>query len=888
MKLLMVTVSALVALAFSPMHLQAADCWTGEYYVFTYYPYSGQQIAQGSTFYIYFEFYYAPNGQFAFQIRPTSSSTWTTLYTNLPYYHYDYGYGDGYGYGYSYLSATMPWTVAPGQYYGRVVEITTGADCYRNYPYDYTGGAFTVTRGCRTPTISQQPVNTIGCQGSSVNLTAVTSVDPGFISWEWYKNGSLYSSSTTTSTLSFPSIQPADAGTYYLKVKDACGLSVNSNNVTVSVQTPAIITTEPVGATVCEGNSYTMTIAASGNQNTYQWYRNGTALAGANGLSYLISSATDANAGEYYVVATGSCGKPDTSNKVNIIVPTKPTWITPLQGGTFCPGSNASLTANVTGSILAYQWYKGDTPIQGANQRTYTITGITAQNNGFYWVHVTVPGSELTGCPAETKSDRVYVSVYDAPIITQQPASVNMCAGGNTRLVVNAEGADLSYQWFFNGSPIANSNNYALALDKVSTSQAGTYTVRVNGICGFSSMSQGATVTVFNQPMITKHPVNQNVQVGQTITLSIEATGAQTITWLHNEQEIAKGTNTTLTIPNATVQHSGYYRALVENVCGGAPSQLARVIVTDPNTLIPTIALAQPALNAGDVPYGYDREVTFDALIMNAGNVPFDVTGLSFTGGDAADFSIVNGGTPFTLNKGESRSVTVNFRPSRVGASNATLQVTSTATAGNSTASITGNGVVLYSVNGDVLFGVVDLRETRVKCFSVNNASATDVVIDQITVGGANASEFRISTALPTTVAAGSTKEICVEFSPQAVGQRLATLSIMSSTGGNSTVNASGTCEIASSVISDGREVGMSIFPNPAAGQVTINTGSVDATSVLVFDAQGALVQSITPNGKTITWNLVNTDGVPVATGAYTVVVQNEAGSYHLSLQVVR
>jgi RHS repeat-associated protein len=84
--------------------------------------------------------------------------------------------------------------------------------------------------------------------------------------------------------------------------------------ITINAPTPPSITTQPQSVVVGVGASATFTVAASGTAPlSYQWYRNGTAIAGATGSSYTVSNITVANAGNYTAVATNVGGSATSS-----------------------------------------------------------------------------------------------------------------------------------------------------------------------------------------------------------------------------------------------------------------------------------------------------------------------------------------------------------------------------------------------------------------------------------------------------------------------------------------------------------------------------------------------------------------------------------------------
>ncbi|WP_449405731.1 immunoglobulin domain-containing protein [Massilia phosphatilytica] len=79
--------------------------------------------------------------------------------------------------------------------------------------------------------------------------------------------------------------------------------SVSSSSATIAVSVtlaaPAI-TSQPATLTVNSGTRATFVVGASGTSVAYQWYRNGTAIAGATGARYTIPVAAANDAGHLY------------------------------------------------------------------------------------------------------------------------------------------------------------------------------------------------------------------------------------------------------------------------------------------------------------------------------------------------------------------------------------------------------------------------------------------------------------------------------------------------------------------------------------------------------------------------------------------------------------
>ncbi len=100
-----------------------------------------------------------------------------------------------------------------------------------------------------------------------------------------------------------------------------------------------VITTQPQSRSVTAGSNVQMAVVAAGDPTpTYQWYFNGTALAGATAASYTLTPAFAANAGEYTVAATNQFDSV-TSNKATLTVTATP--VPPASGGSGGGGGGA-------------------------------------------------------------------------------------------------------------------------------------------------------------------------------------------------------------------------------------------------------------------------------------------------------------------------------------------------------------------------------------------------------------------------------------------------------------------------------------------------------------------------------------------------------------------
>jgi hypothetical protein len=112
-----------------------------------------------------------------------------------------------------------------------------------------------------------------------------------------------------------PSVSPGtilSSLTQILSSEDDSNPSDNASTVVTTVvcggATPAIVSS-PASVTACLGSSVTFSVAADAASGlTYQWRKDGAALAGATGTSYSIVSVNSTDAGLYDVAVSTACG----------------------------------------------------------------------------------------------------------------------------------------------------------------------------------------------------------------------------------------------------------------------------------------------------------------------------------------------------------------------------------------------------------------------------------------------------------------------------------------------------------------------------------------------------------------------------------------------------
>jgi hypothetical protein len=164
---------------------------------------------------------------------------------------------------------------------------------------------------------------------------------------------------------------------------------------------PGVALTAPI-PTVSGTAAVDSTLTASpgtwttGTALTYQWYRNGTAIAGASAPTRVLSAAdqdtrltvrvTGAKAG--YATTTRESAPTATVIAGTLVAPT------PTITGTLTVGSTLTADSSTwtSGTALTYQWYRSGMAISGATAKTYTLVSADQSNTMSVGVTGTQPG----------------------------------------------------------------------------------------------------------------------------------------------------------------------------------------------------------------------------------------------------------------------------------------------------------------------------------------------------------------------------------------------------------------------------------------------------------------------------------------------------------------
>ena len=234
--------------------------------------------------------------------------------------------------------------------------------------------------------------------------------------YQWYLNDTAIAGAITNTYLA------TESAKYNLVTTNIYGCTTISpdEHITISGGVNSIVSHGKTS--FCEGDSIKVIFAAKiGTGYTYQWYKDSSKLTGNTAHTYISSDS-----GIFQVLITSSAGCQKFSTPIKVIV--RPTPASP----TITQLADTLISSAATGN----QWYKGNTPINGATSQKYM-----ALANGNYYVLVT----DSDGCSASSKtvnytttginttSQNLQINIYPNPFTN----TVNIDATLNTNSPVN-------------------------------------------------------------------------------------------------------------------------------------------------------------------------------------------------------------------------------------------------------------------------------------------------------------------------------------------------------------------------------------------------------------------------------------------------------------------
>jgi gliding motility-associated-like protein len=621
-------------------------------------------------------------------------------------------------------------------------------------------GSCTPTTATSTPvTLTVNPPLSNNSVSSSQNLCAgtpnpFTVTTPGggdgAYMYQWYQNTGSGWVSITGATGSNYSVGVLTSTTSYLRqVTDGACAYNNSIGVTITINPPTAISSNPVSTTVCAGTNALFSVVATGTTVSYKWQvntgsgfvniNNGSQYTGTTTATLTVLAPAYAMTGyQYQCVVSGNCA-PATATSTSATLTVNPVASVTSQPANVssCAGSTVTFSVGATGAGIAYQWEQkvgsgtfaaisNGGVYSGAQTATLTLTGIITAMNTNQYLCVLTEGS----CPINTDSASLTVNAQPVLVITNPGA---VCAPGTVDITAAAVtagsttyGGTLTY-WKDAAATMPLSGPRAISV-------SGIYYIRVatSPVC-YSIMP--VTVTINPVPVLTiTNPAP--VCYPGTIDLTAPAVTGGSSGGLSYTYWTNAGATSTLSNPNAVAVTGTYYiKGTAATTCytvkpvNGTINVLPVAAISYAGT--PYCATGVAAVTQTGVSGGVYSSTT--GLMINAGTGTVDLVA-STAGTYTVTYAFSNGTCSNTT------TTTIKINPLPVSAisyagspycATGTASVTQTGVAGGTFSSTTG-----LSINSSA--GAINLATSTAGVYTVtysfSNGICSNTTMTSITI----------------------------------------------------------------------------------------------------------------------------------------------------------
>ena len=485
-------------------------------------------------------------------------------------------------------------------------------------------GNNTIRKGVPTSTasganlqIQTQPLNQGIRSGQSVTFSVSATGTPA-PSYQWMKNG-VNIAGATSSSYTMASATTSDVG-YYSVALTSGVVTVTSKSAEfraiIGVDYPTLLVDDPPASlTVDAGQSARLSVVAFSTLTpTYQWLKNGVAIAGATSDTYIIAATQTSDAGNYSVVVTNSSTTVTSNNTTLTVNPgsgvtlTAPAITSQPASLTVTVGATASFSVTATGNPApTYQWKKNGVAIAGATAATLTLANAQTSDAASYTVTATNSVNAVTSNAAvltvnpvvtPTTSRLASLSVRIGAGTGDQTLIVGFIVSGNGKsLLIRGVGPTLGAAPYnvpgvladpqlslYNGSTLINSNdNWS---DNANASQIAATATQLQDFALPAGSKDAALLTTLNDGLYTAQVSGVGNTTGITLVevYDANATAAARLTGVSARTQVGTGAN--VLIAGFSISGTAPMKVLLRGVGPTLASFAVTGVLADPQIAV--------------------------------------------------------------------------------------------------------------------------------------------------------------------------------------------------------------------------------------------------------------------------------------------------------------
>lgn len=647
---------------------------------------------------------------------------------------------------------------------------------------------------------------TVCSSGSAINITAGSSAtNHTSVNWTSSGTGTFANANSLTTCTYTPSAADIAAGTVIFTLtasNSGCPNVTATKTMTITglptaVAGPALVTCATTGAiNITAGSSAT-------NQTSVIWTSSGTGtFTNANSLTLCTynPSAADITAGSVTITLT-AFGNAPCANATSTKVLTISRVMTAVAGTAITACSSVAAVSIITGSsatnYTTVTWSSSGTgTFSNPNSLTTCTYSPSAADIAAGNVTLTLTASNA-GCPNVTSTKTF--TIVPAATSVAGPAMTSCYTSGAINITAGSSATNQTgVTWTSSGTgTFTNANSLTLCTYTPSAADitAGSVTIRLTAAATSpcSSAISTKTLTILAAPSITGTTPGSRTGAGTVILGATASVG--TVNWYANATGgTALGTGTSFTTPVISATTT-YYVEAVNGTCISSPR--VAVVATVNYTEIDIQGNATSIATGDTTPSTADwtdfgsLATTRTFTIRNMGGSVLNIGAITITGPNAAEFAVT---TPpsAVVAVGSSTTFVVTFSPSSLGVKTANIAIVNNdpdespytfdiqGTSLSQEIDIQGNGVTI--VNGDTTPTTADWTDfssvAGTRTYTIRNTGNIALNIGAITITGAAAADFTVTTPPAATVAAYGSTTFTVTFAPSVINSRTATITI--------------------------------------------------------------------------------------------------------------
>ena len=340
------------------------------------------------------------------------------------------------------------------------------------------------------------------------------------------------------------------------------------------------ITVQPSDTEAYEGNLVIFTVGVATPSVSYQWYKDGSPVAGATEKTFKIVAGPD-DCEIYCLLSAVGYEDAETYHATLTILPSIIITQQPVDRSVVT-GNMVEFTITAIPDSVTYQWYNKAPDemdwviMDGATSAVLALNASLSMDGTMYRCTLSLPGI------TPLQSDGATLEVLEKPniVITEEPSDITVYEGRSATFTVKTAVQSVSYQWYRDGSPVTG------ATDETFTFTAGPDDVEVHCLLSCEGYNDTetyhATLTIDQDILITEQPVDSTVAEGETAEFSISALPiGVTYQWYSTSDDVTwtpvtGGTSPTLNVENTTYSMDGMkYMCKVSNTTDHLDSDAA-------------------------------------------------------------------------------------------------------------------------------------------------------------------------------------------------------------------------------------------------------------------------------------------------------------------------